>query len=458
MLYRIAVRVMFSNRLSDLKTKYPNLIGQIDYFADRDPSKNQKYLDWEIRVLESGKALKKEIADVADLFHKHRAKLQHKDINQYVNFTGLRDELFKLENKGTRKEQRDVAKAGTHEIFRNENVLVLRVDNRRAAREYGKGTKWCITMEDVGYFDEYVATHSVFYYILGMDDKICVQLSRANDKLTYWASDDDTIEEDEVANFVGDDWPRIKSSMVSDAASLEKNWQLRMIRDEIEEDELTKIRDEIDLDEAMEIGWEELSMTMPPRLKEVLIQKIVQNKDVHNAINMAIREIHEPGEEKAQRTFSPVKGRFDPRLQQVVEQNGRIYDIHLFFNSLRENVGRIGIPFDRESLIDTVWSRFGESGVPIYLDVLSMTGNTPEFMQKLLDMTIHSLKHANASLDFTVPIEPIMGMVDDFLDDFSSKDMDPRRDELMSAMETYMETYKKRHLKEQLTGHVRSSK
>ena len=44
MLYRIAVRVMFSNRLSDLKTKYPNLIGQIDYFADRDPSKNQKYL------------------------------------------------------------------------------------------------------------------------------------------------------------------------------------------------------------------------------------------------------------------------------------------------------------------------------------------------------------------------------------------------------------------------------
>jgi hypothetical protein len=164
-----------AGKKEDLKVKYPQLSSDIDFFVQHDPSGSLRYLDYEVSVLSSGKALSQEISDVIQLFHKFQSNLDNKDIYSYKNFTELRDMLFLL--KSQQEEKRNKAKdkyqvdqeavtTGTELVFDNDQYRILYIKNKDAAIYHGMGTKWCISQKSANYFTQYDANNIVFFFII----------------------------------------------------------------------------------------------------------------------------------------------------------------------------------------------------------------------------------------------------------------------------------------------------
>ncbi len=136
-----------AGRKEDALKKYPELSKDIDYFIQRDPSGNLKYLDWELKILHSKQALAPEIADVVDLFDKYSANLKHKDINAYKNFTELREALFyikeKRDEKGEKQEKRYHLEEAcdSQTVYEDSKFVVRLIKNKAASIHYGLGTK-----------------------------------------------------------------------------------------------------------------------------------------------------------------------------------------------------------------------------------------------------------------------------------------------------------------------------
>jgi hypothetical protein len=168
--------LVFAGLIEDLKKKYPNLSSSIDLFIKRDPTK--KYLPYEVKTLASGQALENEIADVIDLFHRFRDRLDNKDINSY-KFTELRDMLFDMrdfggksknqEKKWLKEEMKKVQLSGAEKLYEDDQCDVIYVPDKATACVYGSGTKWCITMENERYYEDYANNNVVFYYIIRKD-------------------------------------------------------------------------------------------------------------------------------------------------------------------------------------------------------------------------------------------------------------------------------------------------
>ena len=157
---------------SDLVAKYPEYSAKIKMLHDADPTPNKKYLPYAVKQLVSKQALEGEIADVIKLFHKLQPKLEQKDINQW-NFTQLRDKLFALrdsgQDKSKRQEKTDIKTSGGIKLYEDDQCVLMRVDTKAAACFYGAGTKWCITMSAEKYYEDYVSSNVVFYFVLRKD-------------------------------------------------------------------------------------------------------------------------------------------------------------------------------------------------------------------------------------------------------------------------------------------------
>ena len=160
--------------------QHPDFAKDIEFLASKDPAGNLKYLEWELKVLQARKAMAPEIADVIELFHKHQSKLDKKDINQWTveQFTELRDKLFALrdeqrakqEEREQKKEKRyrvetDEVACGHKVIYESDRLRAIQITNKAASVHYGMGTKWCITMKDEHYFEDYDKNNVVFFFI-----------------------------------------------------------------------------------------------------------------------------------------------------------------------------------------------------------------------------------------------------------------------------------------------------
>jgi hypothetical protein len=192
--------------------KYSGHETGIRLLAERDPSGNQKYLDWGAKMLAAGQALAPEIADVLDLYHRFRgqpyvhgrvrrfADRVHPDVYTYrpQDFASLRDHLIKLkrvQDRKAKKRERLYRIEGAVEadvVHDSSDLLVRHVKNKQASVHYGLGTKWCIAMLREGYFEDYDAQNATFFFFerkakRGDDfDKVCLMVPRGS-----WAPGED---------------------------------------------------------------------------------------------------------------------------------------------------------------------------------------------------------------------------------------------------------------------------
>ena len=86
--------LLSEGRVEDAKARYPDYVNTINYFVANDPSGNNKYLDWLIKLyVNDDDAGKYSLVGYITIFHKNINKFTKKDINQYKTW----DEFEKAE-------------------------------------------------------------------------------------------------------------------------------------------------------------------------------------------------------------------------------------------------------------------------------------------------------------------------------------------------------------------------
>lgn len=173
-LQRSVIQFLVEGKLENLQTKYPDHADEIKELSERDPSSTKKYLDYAVKVLISGKALAQEIGDVIVLFHKFQNKFDSdkRDIGKWKNFTELRDRLFELEQSGEKSkttQKREMKAGGADKLYEDDQVVMYFIKTKDASMTYGSGTKWCVTMRDKNYFQDYNGRNIILIFLLRKD-------------------------------------------------------------------------------------------------------------------------------------------------------------------------------------------------------------------------------------------------------------------------------------------------
>lgn len=153
--------------VDDLKEKYPYNDVDIDKLSFYDPSKRNKYLVWAMKQIEDISI--NDIIKAVNAFHSNPSAFGSKDINVHSANDIL--EKIKTTDVRTKSKKKKIAKLeGSEKVYEDGSYVMFRIDTRKAAIEYGKGTKWCISMaRDDGYWYDYMR-NTVFYFLFDKEN------------------------------------------------------------------------------------------------------------------------------------------------------------------------------------------------------------------------------------------------------------------------------------------------
>ena len=169
-------KLLNEGRIDDLKAKYvdnPNLEPinklrekQFDVLVSGDPSGNQKYLEWMIKVMVSGYALSigaHYILGLVKEFHENQQRFPKKDLYQYSGYNELEKTLKNLQP--SKAEMKRIQKGGSHKLYEDEQYLVVAPITTEASCHYGQGTRWCTSSKRQNQFENYIEDGTLFYVI-----------------------------------------------------------------------------------------------------------------------------------------------------------------------------------------------------------------------------------------------------------------------------------------------------
>jgi len=160
--------ILLEGRKEDARAKYEDIDDDVfDYYANNDPSGNQKYLDWMLNnvVGRYRGNLVPELMEMVKFFHQHQNMFIEKDINRH-NLTTLDREIDDVKEKLLQKQKKKQAKKQSIRLYEDDRWLVISPKSWEASCYYGAGTKWCITMKDnPSYWNRYSKNASFFFII-----------------------------------------------------------------------------------------------------------------------------------------------------------------------------------------------------------------------------------------------------------------------------------------------------
>jgi hypothetical protein len=163
-LSKIAFRILVAAKVDDLISANPDLEDEIKQLSESDPSKKGKYLEWSVKQLKQ-KAKLEDLIPTVEAFHKNQQRLDKKDINQYKSLKELENTIKDLPESKTKQKER-IKSEGATKLWESDTHVLFRIDTRDACIQYGKGTKWCITMRAHHYWESYKGGNSVFYFLI----------------------------------------------------------------------------------------------------------------------------------------------------------------------------------------------------------------------------------------------------------------------------------------------------
>jgi hypothetical protein len=196
----------------DLYKKYEKVYRgteqMLDYVLDNPILRdfNHKYTDFLLKKLpdEDVFIIESDIDNIVEdlrLFDKYQSQLEKKDINQYEDFTELKSALKPFVEKEEQKKLEGQAK----KIYEDDRYLVLIPETKDAACKYGSNTKWCVTMKDSNYYDQYTAGKQKLYYIIDKKNstdnyfsKVAVHYDNAKNR-SLWDSKDERLSRKETS-------------------------------------------------------------------------------------------------------------------------------------------------------------------------------------------------------------------------------------------------------------------
>ena len=248
--------LLFENRLEDVKKKYPEVDPiTIEQLASRDPSGNNKYLDWMVKQKKSG-AILPTIIKYTNLFHKNVNKLTKeffdelikekkwewiltdnssiakerlakvfqkiykspKDINNYEDFDLTSTILNNVDSKLTKSE---VKKLEANVLYNSDDLLIMIPKSYRASCYYGAGTKWCTTnKESDNHFKNYTNKGTLIYVINKKEPetnpwyKTAFLIEKENGKVQAYDAPDHPTDINIAAEKLGSNWEIIRDVIV----------------------------------------------------------------------------------------------------------------------------------------------------------------------------------------------------------------------------------------------------
>jgi hypothetical protein len=309
MIYSIGLRVLLLKKLlkiasikSDLITKYPEISKEIEYLSSNDPSNTGKYLKWSVKYLKEGISIE-DVSNTINLFHKHYNRLNKKDINSW-SFNDLVKELDELnKTKSKRQEKIEVKYSGdegTLKIYEDEECIVLQVNNKAAACLHGSGTKWCITMNNASYYEQYTSNNVVFFYIISKihensNKKIAIAIQRdfsnniISEGIEYFNSDDDKIQESEV-NSIYSNFGNIKNIVLSKAPTIKKGF-LALLKSEPKKLSVEDCKKNMYLGDNINYIMLNANPYIVKNIKDIHNDNIQKSKNINTPISELLRLI-----------------------------------------------------------------------------------------------------------------------------------------------------------------------
>lgn len=115
--------------------------------------------------------------DLANKFLALRNKLKSPYNDIYYWLKKDKQELIDyIDNYQSNKEKdKQVKEEGAIYLGENGKYKVYEITSHQASCLYGKGTTWCITMEDASYYNSYIKKGARFFFFLGKDEKYALE-------------------------------------------------------------------------------------------------------------------------------------------------------------------------------------------------------------------------------------------------------------------------------------------
>jgi hypothetical protein len=228
--------ILFEGRAEEVLKKYQGKITPetLNKFVEAqnqmDPKLNNKYLDWMTNQFVKGEDTDK-IINAVSTWHKNLPKLtpantarivndalsnygraekdqeaitkMPKDINVYSSLTNLIDVGNELANEKSKteksKHEEDVASKTSRTIYEDNHYKIIVPLSHAASCKYGKGTKWCLSMNNTdSHWTSMVGSHIVYFVIDKYEEerpdhpafKVAVLVDRNSDAVQIWNSRD----------------------------------------------------------------------------------------------------------------------------------------------------------------------------------------------------------------------------------------------------------------------------
>jgi len=171
-LFEYLREVLLEGRYDDLKKQYPDI--DVEYVWELDPSSTKKYVRWMLKQIQKSRTDGKfvdvrKIADDVVFFHTNNKKFRfkNKDINSYATVDDLHSEVERVRHVGpTKTALKRIASSGAVKLFENDIASLYKILTKEAAVALGRGKKWCITMANQKYYENYTKAGTYFYYII----------------------------------------------------------------------------------------------------------------------------------------------------------------------------------------------------------------------------------------------------------------------------------------------------
>lgn len=166
---KLPMALLVESRLSDAVDRFPNYKNEIAHLSEVDPSGNNKYLMWGIKMFAIDK--KVPIHDIAMIiadFHKFMNLMgdEGKDINKFKSLGDLKSAIGKARafsfDKGT-VGSREVIGQGEI-LIDNSNYFVIRPHTPETSCFYGGG--WCVSTPGQDHFATYGNEDMAFYFVI----------------------------------------------------------------------------------------------------------------------------------------------------------------------------------------------------------------------------------------------------------------------------------------------------
>jgi hypothetical protein len=239
-------KVLLEGRIDDLEARFPDV--DVAYLATIDPTPQKKYIEWIVKQIngDSTNHNLQRVKNLITLFHKNNQRFQNKDIYSYNTVDELENVVNDVIAKKTSKERRFEKKRGSDTIYEDNEITVVFIGSRESCQIYGAGSKWCITMKDMMYYEHYNAENTVFYFVLRKQpkkddfDKIALSVERDHDNnvtaVFYYDEKDIITDLGEISEHISN-IRVINRIIVSDAAVKAKTLYAKLNDGETSRDE-----------------------------------------------------------------------------------------------------------------------------------------------------------------------------------------------------------------------------